>query len=331
MPDETDTGTPLDPRKAFGAELVRWRKSGPVKLNQTGLAVRLDCHPSYISKIESGREPPNEGFAREADKVLEAGGLIVKAWRKYDKWRKEMDKVRRPAHDIADVRDALPGTPVIDIDELRVTLALNDPGADSPGTYTYQGRYELDNGGDEVITQFPLWMPVLPGAYLPPDWITGTSQKAIYSEELRFSSILWPDEEPTFYDPDEGGEVWVVFENNNGTFPLYPDDSTEVRYGFHLPMNDYTEGIQRIVRLPTRILSVHISLPSFLHPIVYAWSYSLSTHDHRLDTRIQEYEADGVTHFEWAIANPPLLSSYTFGWRSGLSHGNVDEPWRKQF
>jgi transcriptional regulator with XRE-family HTH domain len=70
--------TQLQPDEAFIAELKRWRDIRG--LPQTGLAALVGYTPSYISKVEGGRQHPSAAFAAAADRELRAGGAILRAY-----------------------------------------------------------------------------------------------------------------------------------------------------------------------------------------------------------------------------------------------------------
>jgi transcriptional regulator with XRE-family HTH domain len=71
----------------FIAELKRWRDVRG--LSQRALAAQMNYNPSYITKIETGSQPPTHDFANTADEVLRAGGALFRAWREYDGRRKD--------------------------------------------------------------------------------------------------------------------------------------------------------------------------------------------------------------------------------------------------
>src|SRR5689334_1751871 len=67
---------------AFAAALVQWRAERG--LSKKRLAAEMGFDPSYISHIEARRHRPTEDFARRAESVLRAGGMIWQRFREYE-------------------------------------------------------------------------------------------------------------------------------------------------------------------------------------------------------------------------------------------------------
>src|SRR5215470_2681154 len=67
---------------AFAAALVQWRAERG--LSKKRLAAEMGFDPSYISHVEACRHRPTEDFARRAEKVLQAGGMIWQRFREYE-------------------------------------------------------------------------------------------------------------------------------------------------------------------------------------------------------------------------------------------------------
>src|SRR5437660_10731520 len=70
---------------AFAAELARWRTERGLSKKQ--LAARMGFDPSYVSHVEGRRHKPTEDFARRAEAVLGAGGMIWQRFQEYDELR----------------------------------------------------------------------------------------------------------------------------------------------------------------------------------------------------------------------------------------------------
>src|SRR5438046_9867711 len=64
--------------EAFAAELARWRTERGLSKKQ--LANEMGFDPSYVSHVEGRRHKPTEDFARRAEAVLGAGGVI---WQRF--------------------------------------------------------------------------------------------------------------------------------------------------------------------------------------------------------------------------------------------------------
>src|SRR5215470_11964657 len=67
---------------AFAVELVRWRAERG--LSKKELAAEMGFDPSYVSHVEARRHRPTEDFARRAESVLRAGGMIWQRFREYE-------------------------------------------------------------------------------------------------------------------------------------------------------------------------------------------------------------------------------------------------------
>src|SRR5690242_21223079 len=80
---------------AFAAALVQWRAERG--LSKKRLAAEMGFDPSYISHIEARRHRPTEDFARRAESVLQAGGMIWQRFREYEDARMSADG--RPGSD----------------------------------------------------------------------------------------------------------------------------------------------------------------------------------------------------------------------------------------
>jgi transcriptional regulator with XRE-family HTH domain len=80
--------------KAFAAEVARWREVRGMSKRALALAMGFD--PSYVSHVESGRHKPTEEFARQADKVLNAGKAIWRRWCEYEQAKARETRTRRP-------------------------------------------------------------------------------------------------------------------------------------------------------------------------------------------------------------------------------------------
>src|SRR5689334_24100880 len=69
----------------FVSALAQWRIERGMTKKQ--LAARMGFDPSYVSHVEGRRHRPTEDFARRAEAVLDAGGVIWQRFREYDQLR----------------------------------------------------------------------------------------------------------------------------------------------------------------------------------------------------------------------------------------------------
>src|SRR6266498_636988 len=84
--------------ETFAAELALWRVERGLSKKQ--LAARMGFDPSYVSHVEGRRHKPTEDFARRAEAVLGAGGMIWQRFQEYDELRHARSSaVHRDPHD----------------------------------------------------------------------------------------------------------------------------------------------------------------------------------------------------------------------------------------
>ena len=69
----------------FVVALAHWRVERGMSKKQ--LAARMGFDPSYVSHVEGRRHKPTEDFARRAEAVLGAGGVIWQRFQEYDELR----------------------------------------------------------------------------------------------------------------------------------------------------------------------------------------------------------------------------------------------------
>src|SRR5690349_24353805 len=69
----------------FVTALAQWRVERGMTKKQ--LAARMGFDPSYVSHVEGRRHKPTEDFARRAEAVLGAGGMIWQRFQDYDRAR----------------------------------------------------------------------------------------------------------------------------------------------------------------------------------------------------------------------------------------------------
>jgi peptide deformylase len=116
-------------------------------------------------------------------------------------------------------------------------------------------------------------------------------------------------------DRDQFKEVWLLFENDDARFPVYPGGRATIEYRYAVGEDKWGTWYERSVRFPTRQLSVHIDLPADLRPVVWGMESSLTAEAAPLRNPIREVrEADRV-HYEWQIDEPALGARFRFEWR----------------
>ena len=79
-------------------------------------------------------------------------------------------------------------------------------------------------------------------------------------------------------DRDAFKEVWLLFENHEGRFPLYPGSRVTIEYAYTVSEEKWGQWFQRAVRLPTRNLTVRLNFPVEFEPQQCALPSSASAH-----------------------------------------------------
>ncbi len=296
---------------AFSAALVQWR--GQRRLSKKELAAEMGFDPSYVSHVEARRHRPTEDFARRAEAVLRAGGLIWQRFREYDEARQQAAHTgERPALRTATVPEQwFPPTGGLIIErEYSELIYLN-------GVYRCEIRRELYNAGDEPVTRYPIRIAI--------DRYPGEPDRS--NRHHRDHPLTWAElsfaarcgDEPMRWerrhDRDAFKEIWLLFENDGARFPLYPGQRATIGYCYTVGEDKWGAWFQRAVRLPTRSLAVHLDLPTALRPVVWGVSGSLTTEVLPLRTPVTERVEGDRTHFEWSTDEPPLNSRYRLEWR----------------
>ncbi|PWK90316.1 peptide deformylase [Lentzea atacamensis] len=291
-----------DEADAFVAELKRWRDVRG--LSQSKLAQAMGYDRSYISKIESGTERPNSAFAKRADEVLQAGGAV------------------RRALQAAGPRRAEAGPPQSAIEPTDSTASLIVEHDDAEliyqdGMYRPVMRRRLFNGGTEPVARYMVRISVdrYPG---DPD----RSNELYRNDPLTWEELqleAWCGDEPMLWkvrhDRDAFKEVWMLFENADARFPLYPGESAEITYAYNVSETKWGHWFQRAVRLPTKRLSVRLDFPSAMQPSAWGMETSMTAEALPFRAPIQRTVEDDRVRFAWATEDPPLHARYRLEWR----------------
>jgi peptide deformylase len=117
------------------------------------------------------------------------------------------------------------------------------------------------------------------------------------------------------HDRDAFKELWLLFENEDGHFPLYPGESTWIRYTYTVSDEKWGPWFQRAVRLPTKHLSVRLLFPSHLDPVVWGMETTMTADAFPFRTAIIKHREDGYEVFSWATEDPPLHVRYRLEWK----------------
>lgn len=286
----------------------RWRAERG--LTKKRLAAQMGFDPSYLSHVERGRHRPTSDFARRAELVLRAGGAIWRAFEAYEQARAaEVDGRRPPVPE----RWRPPGTgPVVEREV--ASLSYRD------GYYRTVVRRTLYNAGTEPITR---WLARIAVDRYPQD---PERSNAYHRDHPMFLSELGiyavrrtSGREPMWWRPkndrDAVKEIWLLFENDAGRFPLHPGERTTIEYGYSVPDELWGQWFQRWVRIPTGRLVIRLDLPTMLDPQVWGVETYLTTGDAPLRTPLVRQQDPERSVFEWETEAPPVHSRYTLHWR----------------
>ncbi|MEU8295691.1 peptide deformylase [Micromonospora sp. NPDC048909] len=307
------TTSPLDrAADSFAAELARQRTTRGLSKKQLALLMGFD--PSYVSHVEGRRHRPTEDFARRAEAVLEASGAIWQRFREYDDLRQARNgqaqrELPLPGQWLP------PGTGLV-VERELATLVHADDG------YRCVIRRELYNAGTEPVTRYLVRVAV---DRYPND--PGRSNRHHREHPLTFAELQLRahrddgggEREPMHWrakhDRDAFKEIWLLFENGDRRFPLYPGDRATIEYAYQVGAEKWGPWFQRAVRLPTRHLAVRLDLPAALDPQVWGAETSLSAEEGPLRTPVQRHDDGDRAVFDWQTDDPPLNARYRMQWR----------------
>jgi peptide deformylase len=318
------TSSPLDrAAHAFASELAQWRSERGLSKKQ--LASEMGFDPSYVSHVEGRRHRPTEDFAKRAEAVLDAGGAIWSRYTEYDDLRRAPRGTPLVAREpVAPEQWAPRGTGLI-VEQEVARLSYEE------GVYRCSVRRWLYNAGPDPVTRYPARVSVdrYPGDPLRSNRYY--REHPLTWEELSISAVCGEDlGEPmncqAIHDRDSFKEVWLLFENDEARFPLYPGQRTMIEYTYRIGNDKWGQWFQRAVRLPTRKLTVRLDFPASLQPAVWGVQTSLTAESVPLRTPLSEnVEGDRVS-FEWSTDSPPLYTRYRLEWRfRGSGSGQRDD------
>lgn len=286
----------------FIAELKRWRDVRG--LSQTRLAALVGYTPSYISKVEGGLQRPSREFAEKADEHLRAGGAIRRAFLALEtKPRAESVPHQQPA----------PEQPATSLVVEHEDTSLYYDGR----TYRAAQRRRLFNGGSEPITSYLIRISVdrYPGD--PERSNAHYRQDPLTWDEINLSASV--DGEPigwrVQHDRDAFKELWLLFENEDGRYPLYPGESAWLEYSYTVSDTKWGTWFQRAVRLPTQRISVQLDFPAELAPAVWGTETTMTATGGPFRNPIRSSTEGDRRVFSWSTDEPPLHARYRLEWK----------------
>jgi transcriptional regulator with XRE-family HTH domain len=291
----------------FVAELTRWRVERGLSKKQLAAAMGFD--PSYVSHVEARRHRPTEDFARRAETILQTDGTLWERYRNYD----ELRMGARLASRLAGAADAWlpPGTGlVVDKEVANLTHA----GAEFRCTV----RRSLYNAGPDPVTRYPVRIAVDRFPEEPERSNSHHRQYPLSWEEVALTArcgdeiMAWTPKN----DRDASKEAWLLFENGQGRFPLYPGQRAMIAYAYSVNFDKWGPYFQRSVRLPTRKLLIELDFPAYLRPAVWGVETSLSAEAAPLRTPIMiGHPTQDRVVYSWNTDNPTLHAWYRLEWR----------------
>jgi peptide deformylase len=291
--------------ETFAAELSRWRVDRGMTKKQ--LAALMGFDPSYVSHVEGRRHRPTEDFARRAEAVLGAGGAIWRKFQEYD----ELRHSRQGLHRDPPVPEQWmpPGTGLI-VDQEIAQLSFAD------GVYRCRVRRDLYNAGNEPVTRYLVRIAVDRYPQDPDRSNRHHREHPLTYAELDIHARCGdePMEWRSKQDRDNFKEVWLLFENDRGRFPLYPGERTTIEYWYTVGQEKWGQWFQRAVRLPTRHLTVRLEFPLEVEAQVWGVEDSLAA-EAPVRTPLERHADDARTTWEWSTDSPALNARYRLEWR----------------
>jgi peptide deformylase len=294
---------------SFVTALARWRAERGLSKKQ--LAAQMGFDPSYVSHVEGRRHRPTEDFARRAEAVLRAGGAIWQRFREYDELRHARASDRRDPP--VPEQWMPPGTGLI-VEREIAELTYRDR------AYRCLIRRALYNAGNEPVTRYLVRIAVdrYPNDPERSNWHHREHPLTFAEMDLR---ARCGEDEPTEpmewrskHDRDAFKEVWLLFENEHGRFPLYPGQRTKIEYAYTVGQEKWGQWFQRAVRLPTRQLTVRLDFPAEADPQVWGVETSLAA-EVPVRTPLERRDDAERARFEWTTDAPALNARYRLEWR----------------
>ncbi|RMI46844.1 formylmethionine deformylase [Actinomadura harenae] len=291
-----DSGQTAPVGESFGAVIERWRVRR--RMTKKALAETMGLDRSYVSHVAAGRHGASASFARKAEAVLNAGGEIWQAW-----------QAAQPVHQRTLDAARGPGGLVVEHDHAEL-------GYDG-STFVATMRRVITNTGPEPVTRYLVRVSVdrHPG---DPEASNRLYRRApLTLDEL--NPQAWCDGEPmrqvVKFDRDSFKEIWLKFENDQGRFPLYPDERATLEYSYRIGDDKWGPWFQRAIRLPTIDLSVRLRFPTDLDAIVWGTETSETAEAVPLRTPINRSREGDADLFDWTATGPPLNARYRLEWR----------------
>ncbi|MEU4557431.1 peptide deformylase [Actinoplanes sp. NPDC023936] len=294
----------------FVTALAQWRVERGMTKKQ--LAARMGFDPSYVSHVEGRRHKPTEDFARRAEAVLGAGGMIWQRFQEYDELRHARGSMLHRDPPVP-VQWLPPGTGLV-VEQEVAELAYTD------GAYRCRVRRALYNAGVEPVTRYLVKIAVDRYPHDPAGSNRHHRENPLSFDEMDVEaragegSAAEPMQWRVKLDRDAAKEIWLLFANDRGQFPLYPGERTTIEYAYTVGEEKWGQWFQRAVRLPTRSLTVRLNLPENFEPQVWGVEASLAA-EVPVRTPLERRTEGGRAIFEWSTDAPLLNARYRLEWR----------------
>ncbi|MEV6673185.1 helix-turn-helix transcriptional regulator [Streptomyces sp. NPDC051162] len=308
MDAQTDVITVEQAIEAFAAEVAYWREVRG--LSKKALAAAMGYTPSYVSHMEAGRTKPSEDFARRADETMNAGKAIRKRWCEYEAARaRAHSPATPPTPRRAEQPYATGSALMVEHDAARL---------DYDGSmYRLTMRRLLRNTGEEPVTRYLIRISV--------DRYPGEPERS--NAHYRKHPLAWDELELTAscrgeemkweakHDRDAFKEIWLLFENGQSRFPLYPGESVWIEYAYSVSDHKWGRWFQRAVRLPTEHLEVQLAFPVMLDAMVWGTETSMTAEAAPLRTAPSRHDDGETSVFTWSTSTPALHARYRLEWK----------------
>ncbi len=302
------TEDPSGAGEPFIGELKHWRDVRG--FSQSALAKVVGYTPSYVSKVESGHQHPSRSFADHTDGVLHAGGALSRAFRDYET-RRRASPVSLPDHprEPGAAADSPPSSLLVEHDDAELFY--------DGASYRATQRRRLLNASSDPVARYLIRISVdrYPGSPERSNQLYRanplTWEEISLSASINGEQIGWKIQ----HDRDAFKELWLLFENEYGRYPIYPGESALLEYTYTVSDDKWGTWFQRAVRLPTRRLSVQLDFPADLEPAVWGTETTMTAAALPFRTAITTTTARDRKIYSWSTENPPLHARYRLEWK----------------
>jgi peptide deformylase len=293
----------------FIAELRHWRETAG--LSQKALAKLVGYSPSYVNKVERGTVIAHRSFVEPVDRELHAGRALIRRWKEMHDALAELagGSSRPDDEEVDDTQAALAHHLVVEHEVAELTYR--------DGVYHSNIRRQLRNTGSEPITQYLVRISVDRYPDDPEQSNQLYRQDPLTWDEINLSGQCG-DERMNWrvkLDRDANKEAWLLFENQDGRFPLYPGEKAWISYQYSVTSRKWGPWWARSIRWPTHRLSITLTLPAALRPVAWGVATTTGAGASPFPTPIVRQQKDQDVVFTWSVDDPPLGAWYRVEWK----------------